>query len=205
VNVIQQTFDGGYELVDPEAANVDSAARHIGDALKELGTEPFEDPHLLDTPARIARFWKQFMRGDPDFNFTTFEAEYDDQIVVQRNIPFYSLCAHHLVPFWGVAHVAYIPRKRKIAGLSKLARTVDHFAHRLQVQERLGQQVAEFLDEQLDPLGVAVVLDAEHMCMTMRGIEKPGSRTTTSVMKGAFFINPAARQELLQLIYGGGS
>jgi GTP cyclohydrolase I len=134
------------------------------------------------------------------FTATTFPNENDyDELVVVRDVPFHSLCQHHLLPFQGVAHVAYLPGDR-IVGISKLARVVEHFARDLQVQERLTKQIADWLDTTLEPRGVGVVLEAEHTCMTLRGIRKPGSRTVTSALHGVVREDPRTRQEFLELV-----
>lgn len=153
---------------------------------------------LEDTPRRVAKFWKEFY-GKEDFNVTTFENEGYDEMITQLNIPFYSMCEHHMLPFFGVAHVAYIPDER-IVGLSKLSRVLDHFAHNLQNQERITTQVAEYLYDKLNPQGVAVVLTARHMCMEMRGIRKIGAETTTTTLKGTFKSHPETRAEFLQIV-----
>jgi GTP cyclohydrolase I len=153
---------------------------------------------LKDTPKRYIKFLKEFT-NPPDFNFTTFDSEGYDEMIVQTNIPFHSLCEHHIAPFFGVGHIAYIPNK-KIVGLSKLARTLETYSRRLQNQERITQQVADFLEKELNPLGVAVVLKAKHMCMEMRGVKKHDTWTTTSKMSGAFKEDLNARNEFLNLI-----
>lgn len=171
-----------------------------------------EDPNregLKKTPARVAKMYAECFAGlyeDPaEFFETTFD-EHHEEMVLVRDIPFYSMCEHHLAPFFGKAHVAYIPAKDgHICGLSKLARLVDTFAKRPQVQERLTSQVADTLIEQLHPQGVIVVIEAEHLCMSMRGIKKPGSRTTTSAVRGIFQRNQATRAEALSLIFAGSS
>ena len=163
----------------------------------------YDDPEregLRETPARVARMYAELLIPKP-FTFTTFDAEGADQMVVVRDIAFYTLCEHHLLPFFGHATVAYIP-DGKIAGLSKLARTVEHYARRLQTQERLTNQVADFLMEQLSPLGVGVVVRASHLCMEMRGVEKSGAATVTSALRGALRDKPEARAEFLSLAYG---
>lgn len=141
---------------------------------------------------------KEFLEPK-EFNFTTFDAEGSDEMIVQTNIPFYSLCEHHTAPFFGVAHVAYIP-KGKIVGLSKLARSVDMFANRFQNQERITSQIAEKIQNELNPIGVAVVLKAQHLCMCMRGVKKHDTWTITSKMLGAFKSDLNARNEFLNLI-----
>jgi GTP cyclohydrolase IA len=153
---------------------------------------------LRDTPARYERFIKEFFERQP-FNLTVFDNEGYDEMVVQTNIAFYSLCEHHLLPFFGYGAIAYIPDK-KIVGLSKLARTLDHYSRRLQTQERVTTQVADFLTERLQPKGIGVVLTARHLCMEMRGVSKPGTQTTTSCLKGSFKANASTRSEFLQII-----
>lgn len=163
---------------------------------KEHGTGFREG--LKETPLRYVQFMNQFL-NPPPFNFTTFDAEGADELVIVKDIPFYSLCEHHMAPFFGVAHVGYFPAD-KIVGLSKIPRVVDMFARRLQNQERITKQVAAYLSEHLNPLGVGVVLEARHMCMEMRGVEKPGAVTTTSAMSGLLKTSWNARQEFLKLI-----
>lgn len=153
---------------------------------------------LRDTPRRYIKFLREFMTPAP-FNFTTFDGEGMNQMIVQRDIEFHSLCEHHLAPFFGVGHIAYIP-DRKIVGLSKLARCLDSYARGFQNQERITNQVADRLMEELNPVGVAVVIEAHHTCMSMRGIKKQGAMTTTSAMKGVFKDDMNARNEFLKLI-----
>lgn len=153
---------------------------------------------LQDTPKRYVKFFKEFL-NPPDWNCTTFESEGYDEMIVQNDIPFHSLCEHHIAPFFGKGYIAYIPNKR-IVGLSKLARTLETFARRLQNQERITNQVAEYLEKELEPLGVAVILKASHMCMEMRGVKKHNTFTTTSKMTGVFKNDINARQEFLNLI-----
>jgi len=167
-----------------------------------------EDSHregLLDTPARVVKAYTKFFEGygmDPhEILGRVFEDDPHQEIVIVRNIQFYSHCEHHMVPFFGKAHIAYIPNGR-IVGISKLARLVECFARRLQVQERLTSQIADTLSGVLEPLGVMVVMEAEHMCMTSRGIEKPGTSTVTSAVRGVFRDKPEARAEALMLIKG---
>ncbi len=174
---------------------------HYREILRLLGEDP-EREGLLKTPERVAKAMQTLTRGyemDPAavLQSARFHEKYD-QMVLVRDISFYSLCEHHMLPFYGKAHVAYIPRDY-ITGLSKLARVVDIFSHRLQVQERMTQQIMHCIDEALEPMGVMVVLEARHMCMQMRGVEKDASLTVTSAFCGAF--NQAkTREELLQLI-----
>jgi GTP cyclohydrolase I len=169
-------------------------------AVKELLEMIGEDTNregLLETPKRYVNFLKQFTEKK-EFKFTTFESDSDEMVIV-RDIPFYSLCEHHLAPFFGTAHIAYIPNE-KMAGISKLPRTLDMFANKPQNQERITKQVAEYLMQQLEPKGVAVVLKARHMCMEMRGVKKSGAETVTSSMLGAFKDDSVCRSEFLNLI-----
>ena len=183
--------------------------QRIEKAVKEILIAIGEDPDrdgLLDTPARVARMYGEIcsgLREEPaDHLDKTFAVEHDEIIVV-RDISFYSICEHHLIPFFGKAHVAYLPKSDgRITGLSKLARLVDGFARRPQVQERLTGDIANAIQEKLAPRGAAVVLEAEHLCMSMRGIRKPGARTVTSSMRGIFRQNAASREEVLNLILG---
>ena len=153
---------------------------------------------LQETPKRYVKFLKEFLTP-PQYNFTTFESEGYDEMIIQQDIPFHSLCEHHIAPFFGKGHIAYIPNK-KIVGLSKLARTLETFSRQFQNQERITQQVAEYLEKELKPLGVAVVLKAQHLCMEMRGVKKHDTFTTTSKMTGVFKTDLNARQEFLNLI-----
>jgi GTP cyclohydrolase I len=158
------------------------------------------DPHLKDTPTRFVKMLRD-LTTPIDINWKDFPSSVDEMVVVQ-DIPFNSLCAHHLVPYIGVAHIAYLPTKR-ICGLSKIVRVVKHFAASLSVQEELTQQIANYLHNALDPVGVAVVVEAEHLCMALRGVQAPGVKTTTSCMKGAFADHSRqARSEFLNLIRG---
>lgn len=165
--------------------------------LQYLGEDTNRDG-LKETPKRYIKFLKEFLEPK-EFNFTTFDAEGTDEMIIQTNIPFYSLCEHHIAPFFGVANVAYIPN-RKIVGLSKLARTVDLYANRFQNQERITTQIAERIQQELNPIGVAVTLKAQHLCMCMRGVKKHDTWTTTSKMIGVFKDNLNARNEFLSLI-----
>lgn len=169
----------------------------VKDILEGIGQNTSREG-LIDTPKRYIKFLKQFTNPEP-FEFTTFENEDNDEMVIVKDIPFYSLCEHHLAPFFGVGHIAYIPTKR-IVGLSKIPRTLDMFARQPQNQERITKQVAEFLMEKLSPKGVAVVLQARHLCVEMRGVEKPGAITVTSSMTGCFKTEINTRQEFLNLI-----
>lgn len=172
--------------------------------LEGIGEDP-EREGLLQTPARVARMYQEILVGsteDPGRHFQTTFDEGHEEMVLVKDIPFYSMCEHHMVPFFGFAHVAYIPNEDgSICGLSKIARLIDVFAKRLQVQERLTTQVADTLIEHLEPQGVIVVLEAEHMCMSMRGVKKPGSRTMTSAVRGVFAKSQATRSEALSLMF----
>lgn len=179
----------------PEEART-IAEGHVRAILSSLGHD-VEREGLKDTPRRHCKLLAEFATPG-DFNFTTFDAEGYDEMIVQTDIVFYSLCEHHLVPFFGHAAVAYIPGKR-IVGLSKLARTVDYFARRLQNQERITKQVADYLQEKLEPRGVAVSLRARHLCQEMRGVRKPDMFTTTTDLRGAFR-EGTCRNEFLQHI-----
>lgn len=177
--------------------DLDAAARAVADLLAALGQD-LDNDHTRDTPRRVASAYAE-MLTPRDFNLTTFpNDEGYNELVLARNIPFHSLCQHHMLPFKGVAHVGYLPGQR-ILGLSKLARVVELFSRRFQVQERLTQQVADWLDHQLDPKGVGVVLDAEHLCMTLRGVEAAGSRTVTSALHGLLRDDERSRAEFFAL------
>jgi GTP cyclohydrolase I len=160
---------------------------------------------LIDTPKRVAKMYQELFSGiyeDPSEHLNTIFSENHEELVIVKDIPFYSMCEHHLVPFFGVAHVAYIPRNGKVTGLSKLARVIDVVTKRPQLQERITTTVANTIINKLNPLGVAVVIEAEHMCMTMRGIKKPGSKTITSAVRGIFEHDIALRAEAFSLIKG---
>lgn len=176
---------------------LNSTEWHFQQILEQLGEDVTREG-LIETPKRYVKFMREFLESK-DFNFTTFDAEGTDEMILQTNIPFYSLCEHHTAPFFGVAHVAYIPDKR-IVGLSKLARTVDLYANRFQNQERITSQIAERLQKELNPIGVAVSLKAQHLCMCMRGVKKHDTWTVTSKMIGAFKDDEKARNEFLNLI-----
>lgn len=176
---------------------VNSAEWHFQQILKQLG-ENVEREGLIETPKRYIKFMREFLEPKP-FNFTTFDAEGTDEMILQTNIPFYSLCEHHTAPFFGIANVAYIPND-KIVGLSKLARVVDMYANRFQNQERITTQVAQKLNNELNPKGVAVSLKAQHLCMCMRGVKKHDTWTITSKLIGVFKTDDKARNEFLKLI-----
>ena len=184
-----------------DGAAVERAIRTL---LQAVGEDPGREG-LRDTPKRVAEMYAEVLGGlweDPSTQLDVGFDEQHEEMVILRDIPFYSLCEHHLLPFSGVAHVAYIPRGR-VVGISKLARVVDILARRLQVQERLTSQIADLIEERLKPRGVAVVVKAEHLCMTMRGIKKPGSMVVTSATRGGFRARQATRMEFLALLNGG--
>ncbi len=173
--------------------------------LEAIGEDPTREG-LLDTPKRVARMYAEVFGGlheDPSEHLKVqFSVEDHEEMVLIKDIAVYSMCEHHLVPFYGKAHVAYVPRKGKVTGLSKLARVVSGFARRPQLQERLTSQIADSIMEVLDPLGVLVVIEAEHMCMTMRGVKKAGAETVTSAVRGIFKSNRTTRAEAFSLIQG---
>ena len=175
----------------------------IHELLVALGEDPTREG-LKGTPNRVARMYTELCKGysqkAKDELKVFYEEENYEEIVLVKDIPIYSLCEHHLVPFFGKAHVAYIPRKGRVTGLSKIARVVDVFARRLQLQERLTKQIADAIDDIVKPRGVMVVIEAEHLCMTMRGVEKAGSKTVTSSMRGVFLKDARTRSEAMALI-----
>jgi len=180
----------------------------IKKAIKEILLAVGEDTKregLKKTPERVARMYAELLGGmheDPKKHLRSVFTENYDEIVLLRNIPFYSICEHHLMPFIGSAHVAYLP-SGTVLGVSKLARIVDCFARRLQTQERLTYQIADFIMNSLKPKGVAVVLEASHSCMTIRGIKKPGSVMVTSALRGIFKRDPRSRNEVMSLMHNG--
>jgi GTP cyclohydrolase I len=184
-----------------DQARIEKAVREI---IEALGDDPDREG-LAETPQRVAAFYAEVFDGlhrDPgDVVDAFFGDEHYQEIVMVREIPFYSMCEHHLVPFHGQAHVAYIPRGR-VTGLSKLARLVEGFARRPQMQERLTAQVADALNDRLEPLGVMVVVEAEHLCMSMRGVRKPGAKTVTSAVRGIMETQSATRAEAMALLFG---
>lgn len=173
--------------------------------LEAIGEDPQREG-LKDTPKRVAKFYKEAFAGlheDPSSNLTVQFSENHEEMVIVKDIPIYSMCEHHLLPFVGKAHVAYIPRNGKVTGLSKLARVVEAYARRPQLQERLTSQIADTINDTLNARGVLIVIEAEHMCMTIRGIKTPGSQTITSAVRGIFQTNPATRAEAFSLISRG--
>ncbi|BBY64475.1 GTP cyclohydrolase I FolE [Mycolicibacterium helvum] len=197
-------------MPQPNSVTVDSpvfdqprAEAAVRELLLAVGEDP-DRPGLVDTPARVARAFQEIFAGlytDPDAVLETTFDEQHDELVLVKQIPMYSTCEHHLVAFHGMAHVGYIPGKDgRITGLSKLARVVDLYAKRPQVQERLTGQIADAIMRKLNPRGVIVVIEAEHLCMAMRGVRKAGAITTTSAVRGQFKTDKASRAEALDLI-----
>jgi GTP cyclohydrolase I len=187
------------------AVDVERVEAAVAEILEAIGEDVGRDG-LLNTPRRVAAMYEELFSGlhdDPARHLeVTFAAEHDEMVMV-RDIPFASLCEHHLVPFLGRAHVAYIPAEDgRITGLSKLARLVDGYARRLQVQERMTTEIADAIDKVLSPRGVLVVIEAEHLCMSMRGVKKPGTMTVTSSVRGLFRSDVATRSEAMQFIRG---
>ena len=188
------------------AVDVERATAAMRELLIAIGEDPDRDG-LRDTPRRVATMYAELLSGeteDPTRHLATrFEAQYDEMVMV-RDIPFASLCEHHLLPFIGRAHVAYIPNTDgRVTGLSKLARLVEGFSHRLQVQERLTSEVADAMEQVLHPRGTLVVLEAEHLCMSMRGVRKPGTMTVTSAVRGLFRNDTASRAEAMAFVRDG--
>ena len=195
------------DLTANSKINLGEVQAAIQQILRAVGEDP-EREGLKRTPERIARMYVELLSGyqmNPEtlVNDALFDAKYDEMVIV-RDIEFYSLCEHHLLPFIGRVHVAYIP-DGKVIGLSKIPRIVDMYSHRLQVQERMTRQIADFIRDVLHPQGVAVVVEALHLCMSMRGVQKHNARMTTSAMHGAFRANPPTRQEFLDNISRGAS
>jgi GTP cyclohydrolase IA len=182
-----------------DKARIEKAVREI---LLAIGENPNREG-LKETPKRVAKMYEEVFSGievDAKDVMTVFTTEGHEEMVILRDIPFYSMCEHHLLPFYGKAHVAYIPRKDRLSGLSKLARIVEVVSRRPQLQERITTQVADTIMKVLKPYGVLVIVEAEHLCMTMRGVKKPGSSMTTSAIRGVFRKSAATRSEALQLI-----
>jgi len=190
-------MDGKNKTAD--VARIEKAVREILLAINE----DVEREGIKQTPARVAGMYSELLEGmqqDPKEHLNSIFTEKYNEIVLLRDISFYSICEHHLMPFIGSAHVAYLPAG-SVLGVSKLARIVDCFAHRLQVQERLTDQIADFVMNSLKPQGVAVVLEASHSCMTIRGIKKPGSVMVTSALRGIFKTDPRSRNEIMSLMH----
>lgn len=181
------------------------AAAAVRMLLEAVGEDP-DRQGLIDTPQRVARMYEEVLAGMRDDGSAHLEVKFDedhDEMVLVRDIGFHSLCEHHLVPFFGKAHVAYIPEDGRVTGLSKLARVVQAFARRLQVQERMTSQIADTMMEHLQPKGVAIVVEAEHLCMSMRGVRQPGTKTITSAVRGVFRTDDSTRAEAFALIRNG--
>lgn len=182
-----------------DQARIEAAVREI---LLAVGEDP-EREGLVETPARVARMYEEIFSGlydDPKRYIKMFQDTGHEEMVIVRDIPLYSMCEHHLLPFIGKAHIGYIPQNGRVLGLSKLARIVDSFARRPQLQERLTAQVADFLMEEVSPRGVAVVMEAEHLCMTMRGARAAGALTQTSALRGLFRADARSRAEVMTLL-----
>ena len=182
--------------------------KRIEKAVREILIAVGEDPKrkdIKDTPKRVAEMYQEILAGstlDPEKELEVIFEKEHDEIVLLKNIPLYSLCEHHMLPFIGKAHVAYIPSNNRVTGLSKLVRVVDIFAKRLQVQERITTDIADIIMKKLKPRGVMVIIEAEHMCMSMRGVKKPGVMTITSAVRGTFRKNEKTRAEAMSLIKG---
>lgn len=184
--------------------NKQKIEKAVRDILIAIGEDP-EREGLKETPQRVARMYEEIFRGvsmDPVKELKVLFTEEHDEMVLLKDIPFYSMCEHHLLPFIGKAHVAYIPVNNKVLGLSKIARLVDTVSKRPQLQERLTSLIADTLTKSIKPKGVLVIVEAEHLCMTMRGIKKPGSKMVTSAVRGLFRKSQATRSEALALIHG---
>lgn len=200
-------FDDDFDVREMDVPNInfDAARRAVYELISAVGEDP-EREGLKNTPDRVSRMYAELLSGysmDPEkiINGALFNINYDEMVLV-RDIEFYSLCEHHMLPFLGRAHVAYLP-KGKVIGLSKIPRIVEMYARRLQVQERMTRQIADLLQQMLEPQGVAVVVEGMHLCSMMRGVKKHGARMTTSAMHGAFRANLATRQEFLENIARG--
>ncbi len=188
-------------MTDQEKSQVERMAGHVRALLAELNLD-LSDPNLRDTDVRVAKLYMEMFHGlkeGSEPRVTTFpNDEHYSHMVMEKDIPFYSMCSHHLVPFYGHAHIAYIPHDR-IIGLSKFSRILEFYAKRPQLQERLTEQVVGFLEEKLDPMGAMVVIEARHLCVEMRGVKKPGALTVTSAIRGAFH-QRTVREEFLDLL-----
>jgi GTP cyclohydrolase I len=187
----------------PDAIDLPRIERAVREILFAIGENPDRES-LCETPARVARMYAELFCGlhsDPGRHLKKVFSDTYDEMVLVRDISFNSMCEHHLLPFLGKAHVGYLPRG-KVAGLSKLARVVEEISRRPQIQERMTHQIADLINADLDPKGVIVILEAEHTCMTIRGVKKPGALTVTSAVRGLFKSNPASRAEAMSLING---
>ena len=190
-------------MSNPTGPDQERIKAAVVELLAAIGDDPAREG-LIETPRRIAEMYGEIFEGlfnDPSEHLKVVFSVAHDEMVILRNIPFYSMCEHHFLPFHGEAHVGYIPDGR-VVGISKLARVVEGYAHRPQIQEQLTSQIAESIMEVLKPDGVAVVIEAEHLCMTMRGVKKPGSRMVTSAMRGDFKQSAVTRAEFLSLVHG---
>lgn len=197
--VVDRYTLGGNIMSEVNRTQLEEAVRLI---LEAIGEDPNREG-LLDTPKRVAKMYEEVFSGlneDPERYFETIFSEDHEELVLVKDIPFYSMCEHHLVPFFGKAHVAYLPQNGRITGLSKLARAVEAVSKRPQLQERITSTIANAIMDKLEPHGVMVVVEAEHMCMTMRGVKKPGSKTVTTAVRGIFKDDSNARSEVLTLI-----
>lgn len=195
-------------MINKEEISLDK--ERIQNAVREILIAIGEDPNregLTETPTRIANMYEEIFSGineEPEkYLEIYFQQEKYEELVLLKDIPFYSVCEHHLVPFFGKAHIGYIPKNGRLTGLSKLARVLETVSKRPQLQERLTSSVADIIQEKLKPYGVIVVIEAEHMCMTMRGIKKPGSKTITSAVRGIFSTDAKSRAEVLSMINNG--
>ena len=189
---------------EPKDVDLKKIAQGVRLILEGIGEDP-ERPGLQDTPQRVAEMYAELtagMREDPHEHVVPLPGDMHHEMVIVKDISIASLCEHHLAPFIGKCHIAYIPKNGRIVGLSKLARLAETFARRLQVQERLTSEIADMLFEGLKPLGVMVVMEAEHTCMTLRGVKKPGAITITSALRGGFLTDPRTRSEAMTLIRG---
>jgi GTP cyclohydrolase IA len=189
-------------MVQKKAVDIARIEKAVREILEAVGEDPSREG-LLDTPARVARMYEELlsgMREAPEAHIQKVFTEDYNEIVLLRDIPFFSMCEHHMMPFIGIANVAYLPAG-KVLGVSKIARIVECFAKRLQVQERLTMQIADFIMTSVNPQGVAVVLEASHSCMTIRGIKKPGSMMVTSALRGIFIRDPRSRSEVMTLMH----
>ena len=196
-------LDSKEKVVQEGKMDKEKIKKAVRDILEAIGENPDREG-LKETPDRVARMYEEIFCGifqDPREHLkVTFPEESHEEMVIVKDIPFYSCCEHHLVPFFGKAHVVYIPKEGRLTGLSKLARVVETIAKRPQLQERIAKETADIIMEELRPYGVMVVIEAEHMCMTMRGVKKPGSKTVTSAVRGVFAKDIAARTEAMNLI-----
>lgn len=202
-SIIDEIDDTTVEPSQPSGVDHARIERAVREILAAVGEDPDREG-LLETPARVARMYAEMFSGlhsEPAAHLRKFFTEQYDEVVLVRDISFCSMCEHHLLPFMGKTHIGYIPNG-KVVGLSKLARVVEEIARRPQVQERMTQEIANLLETEIDAKGVAVVVEATHSCMTIRGVRKPGSLCVTSAMKGIFRSHLSSRAEIMQLIYG---